>query len=84
MPCDKREECEAEICVLHQETGSELQSDQLDDQHCLAEQNGICHTASTNEGIKYNMLIGKDAVASISHLQVGKSKNCFTLMIFLS
>ncbi|KAI3452820.1 hypothetical protein Pfo_009483 [Paulownia fortunei] len=60
-PGDKAEECEAEICVLHPETGHELQSDQLDDQHCLAEENGICHTASRNE-VK-NMLTCDDMKA---------------------
>ncbi|KAL0408676.1 UNVERIFIED_CONTAM: Transcription factor [Sesamum radiatum] len=45
---DKTEECEAEVSVLHQETGHELLSDQFD-QNCAAEENGICHTASTNE-----------------------------------
>lgn len=48
---NKTEECQAEICILHQENGHELQPDQLDHQHCLAEGSRICHTASTNEGI---------------------------------
>ncbi|PIN04077.1 Transcription factor, Myb superfamily [Handroanthus impetiginosus] len=49
VPCDKTEECEADICVLHQETGQEFQSDLLDNQQSFVEENGICHTASTNE-----------------------------------
>ncbi|KAK4423759.1 Transcription factor [Sesamum alatum] len=57
---DKTEECEAEVCVLHQETGHELLSDQLD-QNCAAEENGICHTASTNE--VENMLTCNDVKA---------------------
>ncbi|KAL0421146.1 UNVERIFIED_CONTAM: Transcription factor [Sesamum latifolium] len=49
VPSDKSEECQAEICVPHQETG--LQSDQLDNQKGLAEGHGMCHTANTkNEG----------------------------------
>ncbi|KAI3467376.1 hypothetical protein Pfo_024039 [Paulownia fortunei] len=55
VPGDKTEECQAEM--LHQEIGHELQSDQLDDQHCLAEESGRCHTASTNEA---NMLTCND------------------------
>ncbi|KAG8366316.1 hypothetical protein BUALT_Bualt17G0067200 [Buddleja alternifolia] len=51
-PCDKTEECQTEICVQH-----ELQSDPLDDQHCLAEENIICHSASpskANGGLQCN------------------------------
>ncbi|XP_020547095.1 transcription factor MYB88-like isoform X2 [Sesamum indicum] len=57
---DKTEECEAEVCVLHKETGHELLSDQLD-QNCASENNGICHTASTNE--VENMLTCNDVKA---------------------
>ncbi|KAL0385742.1 UNVERIFIED_CONTAM: Transcription factor [Sesamum radiatum] len=49
VPSDKSEECQAEICVPHQENG--LQSDQLDNQKGLAEEHEMCHTANTeNEG----------------------------------
>ncbi|KAK6159993.1 hypothetical protein DH2020_003374 [Rehmannia glutinosa] len=57
VPCDKTEKCQAEICELHQETGHEFQSDKLDDQHCLAKESGMCHTANTNE---VNMLTCND------------------------
>ncbi|KAK6133682.1 hypothetical protein DH2020_032592 [Rehmannia glutinosa] len=60
-PSDKTDKCEAEICALYQETGHELKSDQLDDQHCLVEENGICRTASRNE-VK-NMLTCDDMKA---------------------
>lgn len=49
MRGDKTEECQAEMSMLHQENRHELQSDQLDHQHCLAEESRMCHTASTNE-----------------------------------
>ncbi|KAL0447065.1 UNVERIFIED_CONTAM: Transcription factor [Sesamum latifolium] len=57
---DKTEECEAEVSVMHQETGHELLSDHFD-QNCAAEENGICHTASTNE--VENMLTCNDVKA---------------------
>ncbi|GFP86169.1 myb-related protein b [Phtheirospermum japonicum] len=48
---DKTEECRAELCALNQETQHELQSEQLDDQHRLAEESRMCcPNASTNEG----------------------------------
>ncbi|XP_073140452.1 transcription factor MYB124 isoform X2 [Henckelia pumila] len=57
--CDKTEDFNADICALPQNTGQELQSDRTNDQHCLAEESGIYHGASTdqdtmlsNEGIK--------------------------------
>ncbi|KAL8533880.1 hypothetical protein ACS0TY_010058 [Phlomoides rotata] len=46
---NKTEYCQTDTSVLHQETGHELQSNQLDDRHCLAEESGMCHTATTNE-----------------------------------
>ncbi|KAH6805277.1 Duplicated homeodomain-like superfamily protein [Perilla frutescens var. frutescens] len=48
VPSDKTEECDAEITALHQETGHVSQAEKLD-QHCLLEENGVCHVASTNE-----------------------------------
>ncbi|KAL0327190.1 UNVERIFIED_CONTAM: Transcription factor [Sesamum angustifolium] len=57
---DKTEECEAVVCLLHQETGQEFLSEQLDP-NSAAEENGICHTASTNE--VENMLTCNDVKA---------------------
>ncbi|GER49534.1 myb domain protein 88 [Striga asiatica] len=48
LPGDKMEDCQAEICVLNQDTGHEFQSNHIHDQNCLAEETGICSTASTN------------------------------------
>ncbi|PIN24960.1 hypothetical protein CDL12_02300 [Handroanthus impetiginosus] len=48
VPSDKNEECRAEIQLLHQETGRELQTDQLDNQQCGAEESRMCHPISTD------------------------------------
>ncbi|KAK4402949.1 Transcription factor [Sesamum angolense] len=53
---DKSEECQAEICLPHEETG--LQSNQLDNQKGLAEEHGMCHTANTKNEV--NMLACND------------------------
>lgn len=49
VPCDKREECDAEITAMPPQTGHVLQEEKLD-QHCLSEEKGVLHEASTNEG----------------------------------
>ncbi|XP_022868562.1 transcription factor MYB124-like isoform X2 [Olea europaea var. sylvestris] len=47
-PGENPEECQAEQCTFHQETGRELQSNQLGDQPSLADENRMC-IAGTNE-----------------------------------
>ncbi|KAL8532529.1 hypothetical protein ACS0TY_008938 [Phlomoides rotata] len=49
VPHVEKEECEAEISVLHQETGHVLDSEKLESQNFLAERSAICHTESRNE-----------------------------------
>lgn len=53
---NKNEDCQTDTSVLPQETGHELQSDQLDNPHFVVEESGMCHTATTNDGTKYNIL----------------------------
>ncbi|CAA0822282.1 myb domain protein 88 [Striga hermonthica] len=48
MPGDKMEDCQAEICVLNQDTEHEFQSNHIPGHNCLAEETGLCSTASTN------------------------------------
>ncbi|CAA2971760.1 myb-related A isoform X1 [Olea europaea subsp. europaea] len=57
-PGENPEECQAERCTFHQETGLQLQSSQLGDQPSLAEENRICISAANEE----NNLLSTDEV----------------------
>nr|GMD51996.1 myb-like protein Q isoform X1 [Ipomoea batatas] len=56
---DNREKSEAELCALHQDTESGLQSTYIDDEFAK----GISGNASTSQGLK-DLLIGVENLAS--------------------